>query len=283
MYNRQSIFSLDRGLLLPLLILFFVFSAPATTAEKLGLAGRGKEVFETKCVACHTIGGGNKVGPDLQGINEKMPKEWLVDFISDPEKMFSANNPAAVKLLSEYKMKMPNLGLSKDDVSAVLDFLGSQREESQQSTRTAETPQGDAAAGKMFFTGAMALKNGGAPCISCHSVARIGFLGGGNLGPDLTQIYSSLGDGILSVLANIPFPTMVPVFKGHPITPEEARDLAAFLKETAVSQPQNFTPRVVITAIIGFLVLMIVISFAWRNRLVSVRAAMVKSSRDPSK
>ncbi|HAM51891.1 MAG TPA: hypothetical protein DCP92_14835, partial [Nitrospiraceae bacterium] len=151
---------------------------------------KGKGLFESKCAPCHTIGGGKKVGPDLQGINEKMPKEWLLDFISDPEKMFSSNDPTAVGLLNEYKMKMSNPGLSRDNVSAILDFLASPKGALQPPPQKKQViSMGDAGLGKKLFVGLTVFKNGGGPCIACHSVTGIGLLGGGNLGPDLTRIY----------------------------------------------------------------------------------------------
>jgi mono/diheme cytochrome c family protein len=245
--------------------------------------GRGEKVFGAKCSPCHTIGGGRKVGPDLKGITEERQRDWLEAFISDPEKMFNSKDPIAIGLLNEYKIKMPVLGLPKDDVSAVLDFLGTQKSAAQTSAPVKGAPPGDAGMGKRLFTGSTAFKNGGAPCIACHSVNGIGFLGGGDLGPDLTKVYPVLGDGIVSVLTNIPFPTMVPVFKGHPLSSEETRDLTAFFKGIAASQPQDFTTLVLITALIGFLVLMLVMAYVWRQRLLSVREEMVEYSRSRGK
>lgn len=263
-------------LLVPTLLLLW---ADVSAFAENDSVGRGKKVFETKCSPCHTIGGGKKVGPDLKGIIEKRQRGWLEAFISDPEKMFSSNDPTAIGLLNQYKIKMPVLGLSKDNVSAVLDFLGTQEGALQTSAPVRGAPSGDAGAGKGLFTGSTAFKNGGVQCIACHSVNGMGFLGGGTLGPDLTNVYSVLGDGIVSTLTNIPFPTMVPVFKEHPLNPEEARDLAAFFKGIAASQALNFTPLVLITALIGSLVLMLVIWFIWRHRLFPVREKMVESSR----
>lgn len=90
-------------------------------------AARGKAVFENKCSDCHTIGGGRKTGPDLKGVTQKSPHKWLVEFITNPEKMFNAKNPAAEKLLKEYAgFKMPVLGLSKEQVEDVLAYIKEQ-------------------------------------------------------------------------------------------------------------------------------------------------------------
>jgi len=37
----------------------------------------GEQVFNTTCFACHTIGGGRLIGPDLAGVHEKRSQEWL--------------------------------------------------------------------------------------------------------------------------------------------------------------------------------------------------------------
>jgi len=41
----------------------------------------GEQVFNTTCFACHTIGGGRLIGPDLAGVHEKRSQEWLEKFV----------------------------------------------------------------------------------------------------------------------------------------------------------------------------------------------------------
>jgi mono/diheme cytochrome c family protein len=255
-------------------VLLLLWTGVIAFAEN-GPVGRGEKVFEAKCSSCHTIGGGRKVGPDLKGITEERHRDWIEAFISNPEKVFASKDSIALGLLKEYKIKMPGLGLSKEDVSAVLDFLGTKKSAVQTSTTPSNAPPGDAGQGKSLFMGSKGFRNGGAPCMSCHSVAGINLLGGGSLGPELTRAYLAYGEGIVSVLTNIPFPTMLPIFKKHPLDAQEARDLTAFFKEVAASQPQDFTLRVLITALVGFLVLMLMMWYIWQHRLRSVREEML--------
>ena len=127
-------------LFLPALSVFILLPPALSSASPIE---RGKEIFDSKCTPCHTIGGGRKVGPDLQGITADHPKTWLFSFISDPDKMFSANDPMATGLLKEYQMKMPNPGMTADDVNAVISYLETQAGASRE-TKTAAPSQAEA-------------------------------------------------------------------------------------------------------------------------------------------
>src|SRR5262252_3181723 len=60
---------------------------PATAAPTDPHAVRGKLAFESKCLACHTIAGGDKLGPDLAGITKRRDQGWLTRWLKDPEAM----------------------------------------------------------------------------------------------------------------------------------------------------------------------------------------------------
>lgn len=86
----------------------------------------GKGLFEQKCASCHTIGGGKRVGPDLNGVTERRPQEWLLRFIIEPDKMIAGKDPVAVRLYEEYnRIAMPNLGLKDSEARALIDYLRS--------------------------------------------------------------------------------------------------------------------------------------------------------------
>lgn len=88
------------------------------------LQERGAKIFQDLCTACHTIGGGKLVGPDLQGVTERRTPEWLRGYIKSPSTYFEKQDEIAVALFQEYGVQMPDLGLSDEDVEAVLAFLG---------------------------------------------------------------------------------------------------------------------------------------------------------------
>jgi len=81
----------------------------------------GKVLFEQKCASCHTIGGGDRIGPDLHGVAERRAQEWLVRFITAPDQMIAARDEVAVRLYDKYnRIIMPNLGLTENEARALL-------------------------------------------------------------------------------------------------------------------------------------------------------------------
>lgn len=267
----------------------FLTSLSQTLSTPQAGLSNGKSLFDQKCSACHTIGGGRRVGPDLKGITETRSQEWLTGFISDPEKMFSSGDPAATQLLQEFGgIRMPNLGLSSQQISDVLAYIKSQSgapsAPSAPQTAQAATPQapptpGSSTEGGQLFTGNVSFTNGGAPCKECHMIRGIPFPNGGTLGPDLTGAYSKYGEtGLSSVLATLPFPTMTPVFRNHSLTAKEQSDLEAFFKASATAPPARSLTRVSAAILAGgvFIVLLILASVTWRNRLTAVRKALVR-------
>lgn len=88
--------------------------------------GDGRVSFEQKCAACHTIGGGDRVGPDLHGVTERRSEEWLLRFVMAPEKMIEAGDPIATRLVERYnQIIMPNLGLAESEARALLAYIAS--------------------------------------------------------------------------------------------------------------------------------------------------------------
>ena len=93
----------------------------------------GRYLFARHCAACHTIGHGDKIGPDLMGVAEVRDPVWLVRQIATPDEMIAANDPVATALFKKYKeMRMPNLRLDQDEVKLIIDFL----KDPSQSTQT---------------------------------------------------------------------------------------------------------------------------------------------------
>jgi len=93
---------------------------PAVTTADLD---RGGYLFKTRCAACHSVGGGDAVGPDLLGVSNVRSEEWLSRMISTPDQMLKSD-PVARALFEKYNhVNMPNLRLEGPDVTALLSFL----------------------------------------------------------------------------------------------------------------------------------------------------------------
>ena len=98
--------------------------APAAANAAGTDAEAGKQIFQEKCVACHTIGKGPLVGPDLKGVTARRPREWLEQWIAAPDAMLAKKDPVATELLHQFHdVPMANMGLSTSDVTAILAFL----------------------------------------------------------------------------------------------------------------------------------------------------------------
>lgn len=90
-------------------------------------SSKGQYLFRTRCAACHSIGKGDAIGPDLLGVTRKRDMAWLARWIATPDKMLAEGDPIALKLLAQYNnVKMPNLRLSEIDVKALISYLKTQ-------------------------------------------------------------------------------------------------------------------------------------------------------------
>ncbi len=272
----------------------------AAAAPEPQAASTGEQIFQTRCTSCHTIGKGKLVGPDLQGVTQRRDSAWLHSFISDPSRMFAANDPTAVKLRAENNnVTMPTLGLTPAEVDAVISYLqaaggtgaGQAAPGAPAPTPAAPAPPGDPAAGQRLFSGQQRLANGGPPCLTCHTVNGTGALGGGALGPDLTHVAQRYGgaQGLTPVLTTIAFPTMMGPFTGHALTPVEVADLVAFLQQEDTRQPPvaqfargSLTPnfwRVLGLGLIGAVVLTLIMFVFWPRQRQSVSDRLRNGAR----
>jgi len=96
-----------------------------TEARPLNV-GQGEYLFGSRCSACHTIGQGEKIGPDLAGVTTRRDRGWLVRYVQQPDRLLAEGDPIATALFDKYKnARMPNVGLGGADVEAVLVFLES--------------------------------------------------------------------------------------------------------------------------------------------------------------
>ncbi len=248
----------------------------------------GKGLFNEQCAACHTIGGGALVGPDLKGVMDRQDSEWVKRFILEPDVVLKEGDATALKLKEESNgLDMPNLGLNNAQADALVQFLGgetpsSNPEATHTSTPVKEASAGNAENGRALFMGSKPLSAGGSACVSCHSAGENGPFGGGTLGPDLGK--SALLQnpaGLHAALKGLPFPTMRPIFKSRPLSDSEAADLQAFLMASGASSNEDLGNRFILVGALGMVLLLIIFNFAWGGRAKPVRQGLkpVKRAR----
>ncbi len=221
------------GLLITGLILVgWQLVMPASAGTLRQTAEEGALIFQQTCQACHSIGKGDLVGPDLQGVTQRRDTAWLVQFITQPDVVLASGDATANALLQKYGVPMPNLGITEVQAQSLIAYLEAPGAVTVVPVAPA-LPAGQAAAGQALFTGQTGLANGGTPCIACHSTLGVGPAGGGVLGPDLTNVNTRLGAaGLTTALQTLPFPTMQGIFTTRPLTAQEQADLLAYLQQT---------------------------------------------------
>lgn len=88
---------------------------------------KGKALFASKgCIACHKMGGGKLVGPDLKGVTTRRTATWIARMIVAPERMVK-EDPQARKLFAEMMTPMANQNVNQDtELPALMGYLKSE-------------------------------------------------------------------------------------------------------------------------------------------------------------
>ena len=80
--------------------------------------------YLVRCMACHTVGGGDKLGPDLKGVVTSRDPAWLSRWLREPDKMIAEGDPIATALKERFRnLPMPNFSLGDVEVDALVDYL----------------------------------------------------------------------------------------------------------------------------------------------------------------
>jgi protein SCO1/2 len=89
--------------------------------------GEGEYLFASRCSACHSIGQGDKLGPDLLGVTVRRERTWLLRYIQVPDQVLASGDPIAKALYQKYQdVRMPNVSLGGADVAAIVSYLEAQ-------------------------------------------------------------------------------------------------------------------------------------------------------------
>jgi len=270
-------FETNRPLLTGILgVLFFISHAEDARTQETG-----EQIFQKTCFACHTIGGGQLVGPDLAGVHEKRSQEWLVRFVISSQSMIDEGDAEAVALFEEFnRLPMPDSFLSEEQSRQVLGYIRSQSSNSTtmpapnaavQAAPAAPPSEEDIHTGQELFQGNIRFANSGPACNACHEVRNDAVIGGGILAAELTSVFSRMGGaGVKAILGYAPFPVMQAAYQDQALTENEVAALVAFL-EYADSEQYNQLPRdyglgLFVSGSAGAGVLFVFFAFIWRGR-----------------
>ncbi|MBT6156301.1 MAG: c-type cytochrome [Planctomycetaceae bacterium] len=250
------------------------------------------DYFRQNCMNCHTIGGGRLTGPDLKDLSKRrVGRDWMIDFLLNPKAVIDAGDSYAQEIFdaSGGKVYMPvGPGMTKQRAEDLLDLIDaeSKLEKSQFKGRQFSNKPfttADRKRGRQIFEGTQQLKAGGASCISCHSMHDTPALGGGRLGPDLTEVVTRL-KGRKSLSAWLVAPgteTMQPIFKGHPMSDDEIHSLVAYFEASAgksPSEPSANRIALLLMGLVGAAGLVFVFDSLWKRRFHNVRRQLVDVS-----
>ena len=96
---------------------------PASATPTEPEAALGKLNFESKCVACHSLGQGRKLGPDMMGVTKRRTQDWLTRWLRSPEKMLESDPDAKVMLKEYNNLPMPNQNLSDVEIRQFIRYF----------------------------------------------------------------------------------------------------------------------------------------------------------------
>ncbi|MEU6561912.1 cytochrome c [Nocardia nova] len=189
--------------------------------DQSALIREGKQIYETSCITCH--------GANLQGVQDRGPSligvgEAAVYFQVSTGRMPAAGNGAQIQ------RKPPKFDARQTDA------LGAYVAANGGGPTVVRDPDGKIA--QESLTEGADLGRGGElfrlNCASCHNfTGKGGALSSGKFAPPLTeateqQIYTAMLTG----------PQNMPKFSDRQLSPEEKRDIVAYVKDRTESKPE---------------------------------------------
>jgi mono/diheme cytochrome c family protein len=233
----------------------------------LALAQDGKALYGQHCAACH--------GPQAQGVPGAIPPLAGNPRVQDEAHVLKVikegiSGPLEVGGTTYNGVMPPMPQVSEAEARAIALYLKGLSGGSQEAQAVPQV-QGDPALGRALYLGQRSLQNGGAPCQACHTVAKVGFLGGGSMGKDLTDAAKRLGGeaGLAALLKNPAFPVMREAYKDKPLTETEAAALAAFLVQVSKEAPRPpslYLGRFLVAGLVLFALLLFYQLILWQMR-----------------
>lgn len=219
----------------------------------------GAVIYSDKCARCHQddgLGVPDKY-PPLAGNPGAADLDYVVDVVT---------NGLSGKVIMgvDYERDMPAFKdrLSVEEIQLVSEYTVQLSESGPAPTSSTTPPvvESSESVGDALFRGSTLLSNGGVACIACHSAGEYDRLGGKGLAIDLNGIIDEFGTaGFVDSITDPVVDEMVVVFAEHPVTEQEANDLAAFLETTSAEDASESSLDLLqILGFVGFLLLILI-------------------------
>ncbi len=219
--------------------------------------------FVTVCANCHTIGGGDRDGPDLAPATRGSEAD-LRAAVGRMSESVAPMTPGEIAEMVAF--------LRSPDVAARIDEA--KKKALEESGEGLEP--GSAAEGRALFLGSAAFSSGGIPCSACHAYGGAG----GSLAVALDGAAAKFGPaGLRNAAASPSWPAMKAVYGIRPVTKQEAAHLVAFLSgeaPAAAAPAAAGPPWVPALGVLAAATALTALSLRRRNR--GVRAALVREA-----
>jgi mono/diheme cytochrome c family protein len=117
-------------------------NSPKTTASAFNPfknMHEGKALFKNICGACHTVGKGKLIGPDLKGATSRHSQDWLLKWVRSSQSVIKSGDAVAVQLYEENnKVLMPDQPFLSDlQIKTIFSYIDEQGNSAKTQKRTA--------------------------------------------------------------------------------------------------------------------------------------------------
>lgn len=214
-----------------------VLAGACRTGERAGdeattvAADPGQEIFDRVCFACHSIGEGPRVGPDLKDIHQVREHDWLVRWMRDPLTMTKTDSIGRAILAQWNNVPMVSPNLNDEEIEQVLDYIirvseGRTVAASEDLGPVELTPAQFEEGRRIYFD----------RCAGCHGTLRAGATGP-NIQPErTTQIGTA---AIRAILANGTPGGMPPWGRQGILSAEQLTVMAKYVQLPPPDPPQR--------------------------------------------
>lgn len=263
---------------LRLLLLMITGLALSVNEVNSQVNARGAELYQQQCAACHRIGQGKFVGPDLLNITEKRDRDWLIRFIRSSETLIKQGDSLAVAISEEYNgLLMPDADMTDSEIELVLQYIEEMSSDDVEmidvpfESIIADATPADIELGRRLFEGRARFANLGTSCLSCHGGPGDVIFTDKSYSKDITNTFAVMGEpGMTSIITNPPFPVMAASYKNNPLKPEEVRALLAYLDHASKAKTDEVVyltgSGFLAYSVLGAVALVFVFSLFWFKR-----------------